>query len=605
MGEACPSWYKQRVLFGWTHRGSRVTWTAPIALGLASIACTPAEGPIAIAPAPVSAPPEIAEDRREAPESGESGAKDLHPQPLVIGTREFPDNLDPMGALPPWGQRIVDDVLFEGLTRRQPDRAPFAEPALADRCIAIPQAVPRDVYCHLRPDARFHDGRPVTLDDVLYSLSYWTDPRRSPLRIRHGLVQLEEVTAAAHLPTTIGALNDGAWVHLAFAQPQPLALERIAAMKIVPASAHRGRGRQFGRSPIGTGPMRVVEFDTEHLVLERTPTPADETPPLRILFLALNDGAEAMTRLRRGDVHVVDDVAPIHLPDELTRPGMSPRFNAYLLTPPRFDLLLYNLRRGLLDDSRIRESLHRAIPRHALEMLSGMPSADVIAPIDQHEPVTIDLAALGKAGPSARWGDAGLPAFAEDGPSDAATSELDLLELFAEHAPRGTRRVPGRPRLVLTWNGERGRGGDVAGTLRQAWRTIGIDTLYATASWAYIFGLMRKGEYDLGLCTVGLHSDEDLYPVFHSRGDANLTGVADRELDDALEAYQGARSREERDEAKRRIATRLAALRPVTVLYAPTRVMLMSKRVSEPSFIDDLPRLDQLRLGPESTWATG
>jgi hypothetical protein len=50
------------------------------------------------------------------------------------------------------------------------------------------------------------------------------------------------------------------------------------------------------------------------------------------------------------------------------------------------------------------------------------------------------------------------------------------------------------------------------------------------------------------------------------------------------------------------VATRLAELRPVSVVHAPTRIMLTSRRVTGLSFVDDLPRLDRIELGPESSW---
>ena len=69
---------------------------------------------------------------------------------VVIALRRLPVTLDPTAELDPWGQRIVDDLLFEGLTHRLPD-APWAEPALAERCVVHGEG--RSVACKLRPGA--------------------------------------------------------------------------------------------------------------------------------------------------------------------------------------------------------------------------------------------------------------------------------------------------------------------------------------------------------------------------------------------------------------------------------------------------------------------
>ncbi len=97
----------------------------------------------------------------------------------------------------------------------------------------------------------------------------------------------------------------------------------------------------------------------------------------------------------------------------------------------------------------------------------------------------------------------------------------------------------------------------------------------------------------------GGHNDEDLYHLFHSRGASNIAGISDRPLDAALLAYRKAQTRNERDDAKQAIASRLAELRAVSILHAPTQVSLASRRLGTIEFIDDLPRLDILALSPE------
>ena len=116
---------------------------------------------------------------------------------------------------------------------------------------------------------------------------------------------------------------------------------------------------------------------------------------------------------------------------------------------------------------------------------------------------------------------------------------------------------------------------------------------------------MRKGEFDVALARLAEHSDADLYPYFHSRGDLNLTGVSDVTLDGALEAYRAATTPAERGAARRAIAERLGQLRVVAVVRAPAHVMLASQRVQGLEFTDDLPRLRQLRLRPLETWILG
>ena len=547
------------------------------------------------------------------------------PRSLSIAMRHLPTSLDPLGDLDPWAQRVADDLVFEGLVRRQGDRHPFVEPALADRCFGVPEDAPKTIYCRLRPGAVFHDGEPVTLDDVVYSLSWWLDARRAAARQRLGLGGLRRAEVAESLPRRFEGTVDadagvGRWVVIGFETPEPLALELIAEMKVVPRAKHRNRASAFGRNPIGSGPMRLTTLDPDRWVLERVePSEQSESTPdapptrttgvERIVLRAIPDGSEALTALRRGDVHLLAEVAPVHVPRELTKPGMAARFEAWLTSPPRYDLVLYNLRRGPQAGPRLREALDLAAPRIEVARLHAMPpqrwgDGPLRAPIDLHDPTPVDLTALHAAGIKASWGMAGLPDPLDDEPVERDRQEAAaMLDALGWALERGVRRRAGTAlRLVLMWDGERGEGAKMAAAVRDAWRDIGVQVPYATASWGYVHGLMRKGEFDMGLVRLSERTDADLHPYFHSRGELNITGVADAELDAALDAFRSARDRAGRQDAKARIAERLAVLRPVTVLYAPTEVMLMSRRLTGVHFVDDLPVLDRLELGPESRW---
>jgi hypothetical protein len=152
----------------------------------------------------------------------------------------------------------------------------------------------------------------------------------------------------------------------------------------------------------------------------------------------------------------------------------------------------------------------------------------------------------------------------------------------------------------LTWDGQTGRGRAVFEQIERAWRSIGVPVPQASASWTFLISLMRKGEFRVALVHFAGHGDEDLYPLFHSRGATNLAAVDDDELDTALSDYRAAGDRADRDAAKQRVAARLAELRVVSILHAPAHVLLATRRLGEIEFIDDMPRLDVLQLSPDA-----
>ncbi len=527
-------------------------------------------------------------------------------EPLVVALRRIPDTLDPFADLDPWAQRIVDDLVFEGLTRRAGDTAPFVEPAIADDCRTSAEPAPKHAWCHLRPGLRFHDGSTVDPEDVQDSLGAWLDPRRDALRMRHGLHELRKVELVDGPPASMAAPADpGRWVHVELERGDPLVLERISAMKVIPKGKRRGNGAAFGKAPIGTGPMRVRELDGEHILLERAPDSMRAPGVEQLRLEAVPDAAAALVRLRRGDVHVLADLPASFVPRELGKPGMAARFTAWTLTPARYDLLMYNLRRGPQASAKLRAALDQALPRIAMaQQRDTMPPVLARAPVDVLAPVEIDLEALHEAKAAADWGSFGLLA-RPDATADAtaAAASATQLDALGWRIDRGLRRH-GRTalRIVLMWDGSGGASGATADALKRSWQKLGVQVPQVTASFAYLFGLMRRGDFDVALARLSLPAEADLHPYFHSKGALNVPGVADAELDAALDAYRAAADRSARTAALARISERLAALQAVSVLFAPSEIMLASRRIEHLELVDDLPRLDRLSLAAAESW---
>jgi ABC-type transport system substrate-binding protein len=521
---------------------------------------------------------------------------------IAIALPQLPRKFDPLDDLEPWAARVAEDLVFEGLVRRSGDRYPWVEPAIADRCEVDREYAVASVVCHIPTGIRFHDGTELDMDDVVYSLGYWLDARRVWDKQRRGLGNLERVEIVDG-PTGTGDRDPGRWVRIGFDKREPLALEALATMKIVPRDAHRGKETRFSQQPIGTGPMAITNVGLDRVVLERFPDfhdPARAAASGKIVLRAINDGAEALTALRRGDVHLLPEVAPVHIPVELGKPGMSGRFVAWVVSPPHYELLLWNLQSGVQAGPALRAALHDALPLSAIAReVHGAPGLPAVAPIDMHEPTPIDLAALEdiKLGEPVRGGLLPLPSLDDDTQAlIGASTALDALGWPLEQDIR--KRAGGPLRISLTWDGQSGRPAQTVERIRMAWEAIGVQVPEATASWNYLLILLRKAEFKAALVHLGGHSDEDLHYLFHSRGAVNFAGVADDELDRALEDYRGAPDRAARDAAKQRVAERLAQLRVVSVLYAPTQVMLASRRLTGVEFVDDVPRLDRLSLSP-------
>lgn len=385
--------------------------------------------------------------------------------------------------------------------------------------------------------------------------------------------------------------DPGRWIRLDFDRPEPLALERITAMPVVPRVLHRGREESFARAPVGSGPMRVVRMDDERWQLATVPEwsrGARSGPNYSGLELRrMEDPAALLVGLRRGTIDVYPNLPATYVRSELTRLGAARRYRAWLTSPPRYDVVWFNTKAPLASRLAMRQAL-----TYGLRQPSGVAQV----PVDLDAPVELNIDGLrsdfeGAMDP--RW------LATQRAPTEvnqAAPGALLDLEGWTVNE-RGRRMNGGESlRVPLTWEGSGDASTTLATHIRQTWVALGVRVPFATASWGYISALFSKGEFTVGLLRVATRSHADLFELFHGGGRRNLGRIADLELDAALEAYRGADDLEGRRAAQRRVAKRLEATRAVQVVRAPLEVLVTSVRVGQVEFMDDLPRLDRLTL---------
>lgn len=151
-------------------------------------------------------------------------------------------------------------TMFESLLTSSADE-PFTEYGLIAETIEVPKDRSWAVFT-LRREARWHDGRPVTVDDVVFSLEVLKKQGHPFFRFYYQGIQKAEPAGERK-------------VRFTFAKGDNRELPLIAGqLPILPK--HYWEGREFGRTtlepPLGSGPYRVGAFEPgRHVVLERVP----------------------------------------------------------------------------------------------------------------------------------------------------------------------------------------------------------------------------------------------------------------------------------------------------------------------------------------------
>ena len=129
---------------------------------------------------------------------------------------------------------------LEGLTELHP----VTREVHAALATEIPSADGDTVDVTLREGAVFHDGSPVTAEDVVFSFGRVQDPDNASLYSQF-IPFIESVEA-----------KDETTVTFTLAHPTGVFAERLSTVKVVPKAAVEADPKAFDSHPVGSGPGR-------------------------------------------------------------------------------------------------------------------------------------------------------------------------------------------------------------------------------------------------------------------------------------------------------------------------------------------------------------
>jgi peptide/nickel transport system substrate-binding protein len=147
----------------------------------------------------------------------------------------------------------------------------------------------------IRNDVRFHDGTPLTAEDVVFSVKRITNPEfKSPQ-----LGQFNSIVGAE----VVGPSK----VRLTTKEPYPVLLAQLVKLSIVPKAYVETAGNtKFNAEPIGSGPYRLTGWQKGvRTTLEANTTYWRGKPSFsRVTFQPVPDAATRIADLRTGKADI-------------------------------------------------------------------------------------------------------------------------------------------------------------------------------------------------------------------------------------------------------------------------------------------------------------
>ncbi|MSQ27712.1 MAG: peptide ABC transporter substrate-binding protein [Dehalococcoidia bacterium] len=473
----------------------------------------------------------------------------------VEGIAGSPMSLNPLFSSFNDPDRDISRLLFSGLTTLGPDGT--VTPDAADQWEVSPDG--KTYTFHLRRGVRWHDGRPVSPEDVIFTCRLLqnkesqVDPDLTALwqRIKVEKADGESVRFILDQPyapfltyTTTGIL------------PQHL-LQDVAAKDIAKSG--------FNARPVGSGPFKIREVTVDQVTLDANPDYHAGRPYLNsITFKFFRDDQALASAIAANQVNgglLRSTVGK----DAIALVGQNREMGLRAMPRTSYSVLFLNTQSALFKSKAVRQALAYGINQEELvERVAGGLGVVAESPVPQDS-----------------WA---YNANAKRYPYDPARAAQLLDAEGWKLNPNGIREKDGQQfKFALLTNDDKLRvatGEELVKTLRR----IGVQAELAASGptgLAQNFLIPRK--YDAILYGIDPGSDPDPYPLWHSSqataDGLNVSGFSNQQADGLLEKARTTNDVPERKKLYDQFQDAFVEEMPSILLYHPVYTYAQDRRM--------------------------
>ncbi len=294
---------------------------------------------------------------------------------LVVGSTQAPRHLNSavqsgIATMMPAAQLFASPIRMDKNWKPQP--------YLAESYTLSPDN--RSITLVLRKNAVFHDGKPITAEDVKFSIETIRD--NHPFKTMYG-------------PVNAVTINDPQTAVIRLAEPHPAVLLALSTSltPIIPKHIF-GDGTDVkihprNGNPVGSGPFKLVEFKPgEHIIMERFDRFFFKDQPKleRVIVRLFKDSSSLLLAFERGEI----DAQSVSDPRELDRVRKTPGAFVVKGAAPAIGplaWLAFNTKNPKLADKRVRQAINFAVDKqYILNTILGGIHARCTGPLTSGSP---------------------------------------------------------------------------------------------------------------------------------------------------------------------------------------------------------------------------
>ena len=404
-----------------------------------------------------------------------------HGDTLSVAISSMPPTIEPTRATDAYGMRIAT-LVFSSLVRVDDKLQPVGD-AAEDWTYKN-----KKFSFRLKKNIRFHNGEPLTKEDILYSFGQFKSPT-SPFTAAFKDIEKVEVEEK----------NDRMTVNLTMKEySAKLLTSDLPALKLLPKNREAG-------AMIGSGPFKFVQKTDNSIELTRFNEHFSTVPKVENLhFKIIRDDLTRIQKLLKGEV----DLAQAEIPNDKIKNIPKDEFQLQLFPGLSMTYLLVNFNDPVLKNKKVREAIDLAINRQDI--------------------VQYKMAGMGEAATSLMTPQ--NPFFLKDLKSpehnlEAAKKIIADLSLQGTKLQLKTSTVP-----VAVDNGK-----VIANQVSETGLKVNLQSL----EWGVFYGDVTKGRFQMAIMRWVGSTDPDLYRLaFHTSEKPpgrNRGSYSNPELDKMLE----------------------------------------------------------------------
>lgn len=286
-------------------------------------------------------------------------------QELKVGVQNMAPWLDPGRDFSNVGSQFYFNTFDPMIGKDHTKVESVWEPGLAT---SWKQTSPTEIELKIRRGVTFHNGDPMTVEDVVFSLDRIINATFPPytVRQRDSLPNMAKVEAV-----------DAETIRVTAKKPEPLfeTLLNVQQTMIVPkryimgltgdpAVAEPADFEAFALKPVGTGPYKIVEFvPNQKLVYERFDGFWGAKAPFgRVVVQRIPELSSRITALKNGEADLITNVPP----DQLDMIAGDAKLKVEGMQTPLFHVVIFNTQNPKMADKRLRQALSYAVDRKML-----------------------------------------------------------------------------------------------------------------------------------------------------------------------------------------------------------------------------------------------